>query len=45
MLFAATESQQHISNNYCSYNIALCRQSVMVNVYTALLSVNHNFRE
>jgi len=31
MLFTATESQQHISNKYCSYNITVCQQSVMVN--------------
>jgi len=30
MLIAATESQ-HISNKYCSYNITVCQQSVMVN--------------
>jgi len=44
MLFAATESQQHILNNCCSC-MPYVNKSVMVNAYTALLSVNHNFGE
>jgi len=35
MLFSATESQ-HILNNCCSYNIALCQQSVMANMLITL---------
>jgi len=39
MLFSATESQQHILNNCCSYNIALCQQSGMTNVLTTLYCI------
>jgi len=43
MLFSTTESQQHILNNCCSYvysiRHALCQQSVMANVLTALYCI------